>query len=631
MTLVADLLAAAAQADARTGDMAPTPSRRLAVVTCMDARIDVYGLFGLELGEAHVFAQRRGAGHRRRPAQPGPVGRDPRRRHRRPGAAHRLQARRGDRVELGARTGADLTFLTIDDHADCPRARRRPAGRPALSRKAPVHLRLALRPRERRSARVEPLGTTWLNPPPRSTASRPSGKAFASQRQGRSVVSPRNRPVTREECDVQFSDIVRPDQCRRRRQPDQRVNPTCCPATLTRRSTMPPHSTTGRPRRRLPVLAALVACLALTPALLALSPGTASAAAYPDNVAQPVNFGDAGFYGPAGGLTLNAPDVGMASTSRRQGLLDRGLRRRHLHLRRRRLLRLGRLHPSEQAHRGHGGHAGWRRLLAGGLRRRHLHLRRRRLLRVPGRATPQLAHRGDGSHGRRQGLLAGRRGRRHLHLWRRRLLRLGRLRPPEQARGRHGAGSRRLRLLVGGIRRRHLHLRGRAVPGLHGRHAPGLPHRRHGRLGQRLPAGRSGRGRLQLRHRLLRLHGRRSAHQPDPGHRGDAEWRRVLAPAVADAACPRRPCSSGPRAPPSRNCSRSSTRWDTGSTRRAAPSTTAPSKRCGRSRRRPASIPTASSGPATWAAVAGGRQTHAAARDAGTRSRSTWPTTSSWW
>ena len=31
------------------------PRRRLAVVTCMDARIDVYGLFGLDLGEAHVI------------------------------------------------------------------------------------------------------------------------------------------------------------------------------------------------------------------------------------------------------------------------------------------------------------------------------------------------------------------------------------------------------------------------------------------------------------------------------------------------------------------------------------------------------------------------------------------------
>ena len=60
-------------------------------------------------------------------------------------------------------------------------------------------------------------------------------------------------------------------------------------------------------------VAVVVACLAFVPALLAVSPGTA-AAAYPDNVAQPVNFGDAVFYGPAGGLTLNAPDVGMAAT-----------------------------------------------------------------------------------------------------------------------------------------------------------------------------------------------------------------------------------------------------------------------------------------------------------------------------
>jgi peptidoglycan hydrolase-like protein with peptidoglycan-binding domain len=81
---------------------------------------------------------------------------------------------------------------------------------------------------------------------------------------------------------------------------------------------MPRHSTTGRPRRRFPFIAALIALLALTPALLALSPGVASAA-YPDNVAQPVSFGDAGFFGPAGGLTLNAPDVGMASTHDGQG------------------------------------------------------------------------------------------------------------------------------------------------------------------------------------------------------------------------------------------------------------------------------------------------------------------------
>ncbi|MGO9854462.1 MAG: hypothetical protein ACLPYY_05425, partial [Acidimicrobiales bacterium] len=61
------------------------------------------------------------------------------------------------------------------------------------------------------------------------------------------------------------------------------------------------------------LLAALAGCVTLVPALLALSPGTASAA-YPDNPAQPVNFGNAGSFGPSGGLQLNAPPVGMAST-----------------------------------------------------------------------------------------------------------------------------------------------------------------------------------------------------------------------------------------------------------------------------------------------------------------------------
>ncbi len=68
-----------------------------------------------------------------------------------------------------------------------------------------------------------------------------------------------------------------------------------------------------RRTRRRPFFAALIGCLALVPALLAVTPGTASAA-YPDNPAQPVNFGNAGFFGPAGGLQLNAPAVGMAST-----------------------------------------------------------------------------------------------------------------------------------------------------------------------------------------------------------------------------------------------------------------------------------------------------------------------------
>jgi hypothetical protein len=75
------------------------------------------------------------------------------------------------------------------------------------------------------------------------------------------------------------------------------------------------HSRRGRARR---VLTGLVACLTFAPALIALSPGVA-AAAYPDNPAQPVNFGTAGFFGPAGGLQLNAPAVGMASTPSGQG------------------------------------------------------------------------------------------------------------------------------------------------------------------------------------------------------------------------------------------------------------------------------------------------------------------------
>jgi len=74
-----------------------------------------------------------------------------------------------------------------------------------------------------------------------------------------------------------------------------------------------------RKRHGRSLLAALAGCMTLVPALLAVTPGTASAATYPDNAAQPVGFGDAGAFGPAGGLTLNAPPVGMASTHDGQG------------------------------------------------------------------------------------------------------------------------------------------------------------------------------------------------------------------------------------------------------------------------------------------------------------------------
>src|SRR6476646_11407185 len=42
-----------AAARANVGDA--RPSRHLAVVTCMDARIDVFAVLGLHLGEAHVI------------------------------------------------------------------------------------------------------------------------------------------------------------------------------------------------------------------------------------------------------------------------------------------------------------------------------------------------------------------------------------------------------------------------------------------------------------------------------------------------------------------------------------------------------------------------------------------------
>ncbi len=94
----------------------PRPRRRVAVVTCMDARIDVFAVLGLRLGEAHVL---RNAGGR--------VTDDVLRsltlschvlgvdtvvvmQHTACGLAGVTDA------ELRARTGADLEFLPIGDH-----------------------------------------------------------------------------------------------------------------------------------------------------------------------------------------------------------------------------------------------------------------------------------------------------------------------------------------------------------------------------------------------------------------------------------------------------------------------------------------------------------------------------------
>ena len=56
------------------------------------------------------------------------------------------------------------------------------------------------------------------------------------------------------------------------------------------------------------------------------------------------SFGDAGFFGSMGGKPLNQPIVGHGGDSQRQRLLGGGLRRRHLQLRERHLLREHRWH-----------------------------------------------------------------------------------------------------------------------------------------------------------------------------------------------------------------------------------------------------------------------------------------------
>jgi carbonic anhydrase len=115
MTLLDELLAAN-EAAARPASLDQRPTRRLAVVTCMDARIDVFAVLGLELGDAHVI---RNAGGRltddvlRSLALSSSVlGVDTVvvMQHTKCGLAGASDA------ELRARTGADLDFLPIADH-----------------------------------------------------------------------------------------------------------------------------------------------------------------------------------------------------------------------------------------------------------------------------------------------------------------------------------------------------------------------------------------------------------------------------------------------------------------------------------------------------------------------------------
>lgn len=37
------------------GDLPTPPARKLAILACMDARLDIYGMLGLQVGEAHII------------------------------------------------------------------------------------------------------------------------------------------------------------------------------------------------------------------------------------------------------------------------------------------------------------------------------------------------------------------------------------------------------------------------------------------------------------------------------------------------------------------------------------------------------------------------------------------------
>lgn len=115
MTLIDELLAAN-EATTRPASLDQRPTRRLAVVTCMDARIDVFAALGLKLGDAHVV---RNAGGRltddvlRSLALSSSVlGVDTVvvMQHTKCGLEGASDA------ELRARTGAELDFLPIADH-----------------------------------------------------------------------------------------------------------------------------------------------------------------------------------------------------------------------------------------------------------------------------------------------------------------------------------------------------------------------------------------------------------------------------------------------------------------------------------------------------------------------------------
>ena len=259
-------------------------------------------------------------------------------------------------------------------------------------------------------------------------------------------------------------------------------------------------------------------------------------------------FGTAGFHGSEGGVTLNAPVVGMAVTPDRRRLLGGGRRRRGLHLRQRHLLRLDGLKhlnaPIVGMAAAPTGNGYWLVASDGGIFAfgsalfhgskggQHLNAPVVGIAADPtGNGYWEVASDGGifnyGSAG-----FFGSKGGQHLNApvvgiapaptgngyWvvasdggvfnygRRRLLRLQGRPAPERPHGRHRRHPHRPGLLGVRLRRRGLHLRHRHLLGLDGGHDPQRPGGRWGRphegLGTAAPANarrRTGGGRWRGR------------------------------------------------------------------------------------------------------------------------------------
>ena len=221
--------------------------------------------------------------------------------------------------------------------------------------------------------------------------------------------------------------------------------------------------------------------------------------------------------------TRHPPRVRRARVAVEAGawILASGIRRRHLQLRRRPVLRLDRFHAPQQARGRHGGDARRQRLLAGGERRRSVRLRRRAVLRVDGEHHAQQADHRHDPHSRRRGLLVDRQRRRGVRVRRRQVLRLHRGRQSGLPDHRRRAELPRRRLLARRRQRPGLQLRRRAERGSAHLRTGWLPHHRHGGHAEleRLLAGQRERQRGRLRRcGALRLHGR---HHPERADRGD--------------------------------------------------------------------------------------------------------------